>query len=267
MNVRGTIGRHRKPQLLGVYLAVASLLIALVAYVGLSLRSNSQADSVAAPRNVAVNHAADNQRLTSPGGAGAQAAKPAPGGAPGKAAPGGVGAPAKPVPGGAGAPGKAKAAGDDSDDSSPAQAPSADVNVHSVDLATLKAATKTERGEAVFWTGRIGGVSVEVAAGGFASANGGFTLEQKLANAGVSMPVFNDRTPEAIATWEAASRLFAEQASGVVTVFKGTEIRQGNVFDTLELPALKRNTAVSQVFAVDGATGKRTQIFVRHDEL
>ncbi len=129
----------------------------------------------------------------------------------------------------------------------------------------LRAALQTNRDGAVFWTGRVNEQSVEQRAADFATGTNGTTLELALLRAEIVMPVFADRTPEAVATWELASRLFAEQASGTAFVVMGPELRDGNVFETQEFPALKDNPEIERVIRVDAVTEERTEIFNRDD--
>jgi hypothetical protein len=121
----------------------------------------------------------------------------------------------------------------------------------------LRPALETQEDGAIFWTGRVDGESVEQRAADFAADNGGSTLELALSRAGIVMPVFADRTPEAVEAWELASQLFAEQASGTAFVVKGTQVRDGNVFETKELPALLENPGVRELREVDARTGEQ----------
>lgn len=140
-------------------------------------------------------------------------------------------------------------------------APSTNAAVVSEEV--LKKALATGENQAHFWTGRVNGVSVEKQAGEIAKAAGGATLESKLTEASITMPVFSDRSPEAVSSWTSASRIFAELASGTVTVVMGTELRQGNVFETQELPVLKANPKIVAVMKLDAATGQKTTLYTR----
>jgi hypothetical protein len=129
----------------------------------------------------------------------------------------------------------------------------------------LSDALQTNRDSAVFWTGRVNGQSVEQRAADFADSFNGTTLEQALLRAEIVMPVFADRTKEAVEAWELASTLFAEQASGTAFVVMGPELRPGNVFETLEFPALKTNPDIERVVRVDAETEQETEIFNRDE--
>jgi hypothetical protein len=132
------------------------------------------------------------------------------------------------------------------------------------DEATLREGLQTDENGAYFWTGRVDGQSVEADALRIANESGGTTLEGALADADITMPVFSDRTPEAIQAWELASRIFAEQASGDVFVVMGTEIRDGNVFQTLEFPTLQANQNVRRVIRMDNQ-GREVEVLFDRD--
>jgi hypothetical protein len=132
------------------------------------------------------------------------------------------------------------------------------------DEATLRAALRTSENGAYFWTGRVNGQSVESDALRIANDSDGTTLEGALAAGDITMPVFSDRTPEAIAAWELASRIFAEQASGDVFVVMGDEIREGNVFQTLEFPTLQANQNVRRVIRMDNQ-GREVEVLFDRD--
>jgi hypothetical protein len=142
-----------------------------------------------------------------------------------------------------------------------------DPNVTSVDREVLRKATATPRDGAYFWTGRVNGTSVEGTAADVAKRAGGKTLELALDEAGVTMPVFDDRTPEALEAWKDASLFFAEQASGVTHVVMGQQLRDGNVFETLERPALEANPNVTKIVKIDAVTFQEEDLFVRDPAL
>ncbi len=121
----------------------------------------------------------------------------------------------------------------------------------------------TERDKANFWTGRVNGESVEQTAGVIAREAGGTTLEMRLADRGIEMPAFDDRTPDAMRAWEEASRYYAEGASGTAYVVMGQELRDGNVWETKELPALKDNPAVDRIVKIDAVTREHSVLWER----
>ena len=127
--------------------------------------------------------------------------------------------------------------------------------------AQLEAALATKSGGAFFWTGRNGDVSVEEQAASIAAKAGGLTLESGLAAHNIIMPAFDTRNTQAVNIWESASRILAQKASGEVFCVQGATLRPNNVFETIELPALKANKAVTKVTRIDSKTGAKSPIF------
>ncbi|WP_285746623.1 hypothetical protein [Lentzea sp. NBRC 105346] len=131
---------------------------------------------------------------------------------------------------------------------------------------------KTKPNGAWFWSGRFATpflppnitVSVESIAGHEAfGADFGTTLEDKLDGWALEMPDFTQRDPKSTEVWENASKFFAEGAEGVVHVILGPQRREGNVFDTMELPALQANPKVDAVIAVDPFTGETKVVYAK----
>jgi hypothetical protein len=121
----------------------------------------------------------------------------------------------------------------------------------------------TNAGEAVFWSGRTKGVGGADVAGEIGTSQSGTTLEQLVARKGIDLPVWDASDTESVKAWEGASRAFAQQAKGSVTAVIGDMLRPGNIWETVELPALRANPDVTQIIRVDPATGAKTVIFKR----
>jgi hypothetical protein len=84
---------------------------------------------------------------------------------------------------------------------------------------------------------------VKVIHGSLESTEGGQALEaQRLFEPGSKMT-----HEQAHQLWHTAARMFAEQASGTVTIFM-SEVIPDSVFQAVELPALKNNPNVTLVF-------------------
>jgi len=136
--------------------------------------------------------------------------------------------------------------------------------------AQLKAALKTGRNGAYFWSGRsTQGTevkSMEEVALGIARGKGGDTLEGTLGKAGITMPVFDARSNEAVNIWNLASETFAKQASGTAFVVRGNKMRFDNVFHKSELPALKRNRNVLEVRDVDPRNPLVTKVIFKRNQ-
>ncbi|KAJ7330997.1 hypothetical protein DFH08DRAFT_815078 [Mycena albidolilacea] len=105
-----------------------------------------------------------------------------------------------------------------------------------------------------FWTGTLPPFrgredSIEPRARDAARRLGGTTLEDTLA--GINMPLWADRTQDSMVTWTYASQLYANASRGVAYVFRGEQVRDGNVFDTLEYDALVNNQAVTAIYQIN----------------
>jgi hypothetical protein len=73
---------------------------------------------------------------------------------------------------------------------------------------------------------------------------------------------FDAEDPAGLDAWVELSRRFAEGASGEARVVLG-KTRPGNIWETVQLPALKANRRVTRILAIDAATGAETVIFER----
>ncbi len=132
---------------------------------------------------------------------------------------------------------------------------------------TLKRALDTGPNQAYFWTGwDDNGGSAETKALAFATNNGGTTLEGALDRADITMPQYEQRDPTSIEVWEKASRIFAEQASGITYVVVDKNTRDTNVFVTKELPALQANGLVMQVVRLDPQTGEQAEVLYERSD-
>lgn len=132
--------------------------------------------------------------------------------------------------------------------------------------AELGVLTRTEPDSAFYWSGRdANGVGVGPNGSGtaenIASGSGGQTLEQTLAANGVNpLPDWDETDPEATRFWEEASGAFAENASGDVRAVVGSDLRPGNVWQTIEIPRLQDNPNVSNISQLDPDTGIWTSL-------
>lgn len=133
-------------------------------------------------------------------------------------------------------------------------------------IAELRDLTRTERDSAFYWSGRdANGVGVGPDDSGIAeriaSANGGQTLEQTLAANGVDpLPKWDRHDPESVRFWEDASAAFAENASGDVRAVVGSDLREGNIWQTIEIPRLVDNPNVTSISQIDPDTGIWTSL-------
>jgi hypothetical protein len=122
-------------------------------------------------------------------------------------------------------------------------------------------ATATD--QAFFWSGRTAGVSVQTVARELAEGRGGTTLEALMDQRGIRLPEWDPNDPASIEAWTNASRSYAQGASGTVYAVLGSSTRAGSVWETVELPALEGNTAVTRIVGIDPATHAETVIFQR----
>lgn len=121
--------------------------------------------------------------------------------------------------------------------------------------------TRTDPDTTFYWSGRDrNGVSVgpngSKVAETIATANDGQTLEQLLKKNGVSpLPEWDELDPESVRFWEDASAAYAQNASGEVRAVLGSDLRVGNVWETVEVPQLLNNPNVTTINVVDPDTG------------
>jgi len=97
----------------------------------------------------------------------------------------------------------------------------------------------------------------------YVAQNGGATLERVLVQKGIVLPVYDSANPVSVQAWKDASKALADGASGNVKVILGDSVSPSGIWNTIELPALKANTKVSKVIAVDIKTGRETILFKR----
>lgn len=129
--------------------------------------------------------------------------------------------------------------------------------------------TRTDPDSAYYWSGRdasgmgVGpdgsGIAERIAAG-----SDGTTLEMTLERSGLDpLPAWNRHDPESVRFWEEASAAYAENASGDVTAIVGSDLRPGNIWQTVEVGRLMDNPSVSRIIQIDPDTGEATELFKR----
>lgn len=80
---------------------------------------------------------------------------------------------------------------------------------------------------------------------------------------GIEMPAYDWTNQKSVDAWNEASKSYAEQVSGEVHAIIGDTLRDGNTWETVELPTLINNQNVTRIFAVDPKTGIETVVFER----
>ncbi len=132
-------------------------------------------------------------------------------------------------------------------------------------------ALKTEPGTAFFWSGCANVdpstgkllVSGDEVAAEIASKSGGTTLETQIKINNIEMPKWDFDVPESIKAWEDTSAAYAKQVSGDVRAIVGKKLRDGNIWENVELPRLMQNPNVSKITTIDPDTMAETVIFER----
>lgn len=134
----------------------------------------------------------------------------------------------------------------------------------------LRHLTASEPDAAHFWSGRdASGMGVGPDGSGIAEriavGSNGTTLEMTLEKNGINpLPAWNRHDPESVRFWEDASAAYAENTRGQVTAVIGSELRPGNIWQTVEIDRLIGNPAVTRIEQIDPDTGQLTVIFERN---
>ncbi len=127
----------------------------------------------------------------------------------------------------------------------------------------LKGTFNTNINEAFFWSGKTKGVGGPEVASKIASSRGGTTLEQVIEARNIKLPKWDPNNPASVKAFRDASEAYAKGAKGTVHAVVGESLRPGNVWKTVELPALIANQNVTQIIQIDPLTGVETVIFTR----
>ena len=76
-------------------------------------------------------------------------------------------------------------------------------------------------------------------------------------------PDWNDMEDDPSCVWEEVSRVYARNAKGNVRVLVRPPLRDGNIFENVELPELKKNPNVRKITVIDMSTGEEKEIYRR----
>ena len=131
------------------------------------------------------------------------------------------------------------------------------------DIEEIRSDLKTDPDTAFFWSGKTDGVGGSEVAADIANSRGGVTLETTIESKNVSIPEWDINDPDSIEAWKQASTAYAEQASGEVHAVIGAELREGNIWESTEFPALMKNQNVTSITIIDPKTGIETVILER----
>lgn len=88
-------------------------------------------------------------------------------------------------------------------------------------------------------------------------------MEGLLERNGIKGPVWSFEDKASEEWWSQVSRIYAEKARGEVHAVIGSNLRPGNVWQTVELPRLMDNPNVTKIIMIDPETAKETAIFER----
>lgn len=100
-------------------------------------------------------------------------------------------------------------------------------------------------------------------AGKIALSQDGVTLESTIADKNIEMPQWDFDNPESIKAWEEASAAYANQVSGNVRAVIGSRLREGNIWENVELPRLMKNESVTRITTINPDTLEEVVIFER----
>lgn len=77
------------------------------------------------------------------------------------------------------------------------------------------------------------------------------------------MPEWDFNNPSTMKAWDLASAAYAEQVSGEIRAVIGSTLREGNIWENIELPKLLNNPNITKITTIDPKTGIETIIFER----
>ena len=124
-----------------------------------------------------------------------------------------------------------------------------------------------EEDEAIFYSGcgESGGEGkkrrgADEVANEYATNSGGKTMNMLLSGEETD---WNDMDDDPSSVWEEISRVYARNAKGNVRVLVRPPLRDGNIFENIELPELKKNPNVRKVVLIDLNTGEEKEIYRR----
>ena len=79
----------------------------------------------------------------------------------------------------------------------------------------------------------------------------------------IQMPDWDFNNPATMEAWDLASGAYAGQVSGNVRAVVGSNLREGNIWENVELPRLKANPNVTRITVIDPKIEIETIIFER----
>lgn len=132
-----------------------------------------------------------------------------------------------------------------------------------INLKEIEPQLATDPDSAFFWSGRTEGVGGPDVAVAIAKSRGGVTLESTNKDKNSKMPEWDFDNPQSIKAWEDVSSSYAKQVSGEVRAVVGQTLREGNIWENVELPRLMGNDNVTKITTIDPVSQTEKVIFVR----
>lgn len=122
---------------------------------------------------------------------------------------------------------------------------------------------KTNINESFFWSGKTDRIGGEFIALEIAKSKKGITLEGLLEKNSIPILKWDIKSIKSLRQWTAISKKYAELVSGEVRAVIGKRLRNENIWESRELPALKANPNVTKITIIDPKTKKEKIIFKR----
>lgn len=132
-----------------------------------------------------------------------------------------------------------------------------------INLKEIEPQLATDPDSAFFWSGRTEGVGGPDVAEAIAKSRGGVTLESTIKDKNIKMREWDFDNPQSIKAWEDVSASYAKQVSGEVRAVVGQSLREGNIWENVELPRLMGNDNVTKISTIDPISQTEKVIFVR----
>ncbi|MFN7835350.1 MAG: hypothetical protein ACK5NY_06140 [Burkholderiaceae bacterium] len=124
---------------------------------------------------------------------------------------------------------------------------------------------KTPVDGAYYWSGISkvsGGQKPQDFAEAYARARGGATLESTLKDSKIlETPSYDVSNPISVRFWESISEEYAKNASGEIRAIVARPLRNGNIWESVEVGALRGNASVTKISEIDLLTGETTIIY------
>lgn len=132
-----------------------------------------------------------------------------------------------------------------------------------INLEEIEPQLATDPDTAFFWSGRTDGIGGADVAESIARSRGGVTLESTIKDKGIEMPEWDFDNPQSIKAWEDVSASYAKQVSGEIRAVVGESLREGNIWENVELPRLMSNDSVTKITTIDPLNQTSKVIFER----